>query len=109
TNPSRRANSRATLLLPEAAGPSIATMVRARADFIASCAPALFLLDSCRRKRGNHRSGRAEALRVRDFVQHLCETWKGRCNAVDVLNDGLAFGEKSGDRESHRDAVIAET
>ena len=43
-----------------------------------------------------------------ELIQFADEAGIGRFNALDSLNDRLTLGEKPGNRERHRNAVIAE-
>src|SRR5438309_5884046 len=108
----RRASRRATLLFPDAAGPSIAiTRYRSFVCIRNTCATSavfrgtraeasarLLFHRRGRNKRANHRRARANAPRADEFVQVFFEDGIGFANAIGVLNIGFAIVEKSRDR-----------
>src|SRR5215211_5999400 len=97
--PSRRARSRATLLFPEAAGPSMAMMRRSA---------GLLVIEARWSERADDRRGHALPLRIDDLFQRLGKFGIGFLHAIGVLHDGFAIGEESGHGKGHRDAVISE-
>ena len=51
----------------------------------------------------------AKALWIGEIVQRFFKSWIRGRDTVDILDNGLAFGEKAGNGKSHRDAMIAKT
>src|SRR3954470_17153042 len=87
--PRRQASRRATVLLPEAAGPSMAMR----------SGEAVVL---------TRKKSAGAAVLAGDFLEHFVEAGVGGVDAVGIGDDGVAFGEHAGDGEGHGDAVIAE-
>src|SRR5215472_7789471 len=110
--PSRRASSRATLLFPDAAGPSMAiTRPERRSE---ACGPIctstlnpLAFLCWHRSERADYRRADLHPFRVGELLKHRFESRIRFTNTFRVLDDRLAFGKKARHGKGHRDAMIA--
>src|SRR5438552_15558732 len=123
TKSRRRDSRRATLLFPEAAGPSIA-ITRCRscpcisdsremsAVFRGTRAEASACLFLHRRgwgKRTDDRRAGAGSSRTHELLQGFFESGIRFTNTLGVLNNCFAVGKKSSHRKGHRNSMIAKT